>query len=298
MTVVVTEQLTKRYGRRTGIEGLDLSVGQGELLGFLGPNGAGKTTTIRVLLGFLRPSAGRATIFGLDCWRETARIKQDVGYLPGDLRLYSALTGSEHLKLFGLMRRRDFESPGRALAERYRLELDVPVRKMSRGTRQKLGLVLALAGSPRLLVLDEPTASLDPLTQDLLGGHLRDLAGRGHTIFFSSHTLSEVERLCDRVAIVREGRLVADESIAAMRARAQRHFTIRWSPSSNPNAIAAPGFLDVTHREGLTWEGSLDGPAPAFARWAAGQPIEDLTVGQPDLDRLFRRHYRQEPGDT
>ncbi len=298
MSVVVAEQLTKRYGRRTGIEGLDLSVGQGELLGFLGPNGAGKTTTIRVLLGFLRPSAGRATIFGLDCWRDTARIKQDVGYLPGDLRLYPALTAGEHLKLFGLIRRREFDSPGRALAERYRLELDVPVRKMSRGTRQKLGLVLALAGSPRLLVLDEPTASLDPLTQDLLAGHLRDLAGRGHTIFFSSHTLSEVERLCDRVAIVREGKLVADESIGAMRARAQRHFTIRWSPSSNPNAIAAPAFLDVTRRDGLTWEGSLDGPAPAFARWAAGQPIEDFTVGQPDLDRLFRRHYRQEPGDT
>jgi ABC-2 type transport system ATP-binding protein len=295
VSVVVAEHLTKRYGRRTGIEGLDLSVGQGELLGFLGPNGAGKTTTIRVLLGFLRPSAGRATIFGLDCWGDSARIKQDVGYLPGDLRLYPALTGREHLRIFGLVRRRDLDTPGRTLAERYRLELDVPVRKMSRGTRQKLGLVLALAGAPRLLVLDEPTASLDPLTQDQLASHLRDLAGRGHTIFFSSHTLSEVERLCDRVAIVRDGRLVADEAIDAMRARAQRHFTIRWSPSSNPNAIAAPGFLDVTRRDGLTWEGSLDGPAPAFARWAADQPIEDLTVGQPDLDRLFRRHYRQEP---
>jgi ABC-2 type transport system ATP-binding protein len=290
--VIAAERLTRRYGRRTGIEALDLAVGPGELVGFLGPNGAGKTTTIRVLLGFLRPSAGRAAVFGLDSWRESPRIKRDVGYLPGDLRLYPGLSGLEHLRLFGMIRGRDLVAPGRALAERYQLELDVTVRRMSRGTRQKLGLVLALAPAPRLLVLDEPTASLDPLTQDELALHLRELAGRGCAVLFSSHTLSEVERLCDRVAIVREGRLVADETIESMRARADRAFTIRWVPSAGAGAIATPAFLEVTRRDARTWEGTLRGSAAELVRWAAAQPVEDLTVGRPDLDGLFRRHYR------
>ena len=270
-------------------------VGEGELLGFLGPNGAGKTTTIRVLLGFLRPSAGGATIFGLDCWRASARIKQDVGYLPGDLRLYPPMSGREHLSLFGAIRRRDLVSPGLGLAERLALDLDVPVRKMSRGTRQKLGLVLALAPRPRLLVLDEPTASLDPLTQEQLVAHLRELASAGHTVFFSSHTLSEVERLCDRVVIVREGRLVADQAIAAMRATARRRFPIRWAPAAHPESIAVPGLLEVTRRDGLTWEGTINGPVPEFVRWVSRQPIDDLMVGHPDLDSLFRGYYRQGP---
>lgn len=291
MSVILAENLTRRYGRRAGIEGVSLDVPQGMLFGFLGPNGAGKTTTIRVLLGFLRPSGGRARVLDLDCWRHGHRIKRDVGYLPGDLRLYPALTGRDHVRIFGAVRGRDLAASGRDLADRFALDLDVVVRAMSRGMRQKLGLILALAHDPAVLILDEPTASLDPLMQEELIRILRELASRGRTVFFSSHSLGEVERLCDRVAIVREGRLVADESLADLRAGAERHFTIRWSPDADPASIAAPEFLDVLEHRDRLWQGTVTGSVPRLIHWADGQPIEDLAIGHPDLDSLFRRFY-------
>ena len=298
VSVIVTEQLTHRYGVRTGIERLDLQVAEGSLFGFLGPNGAGKTTTIRVLLGFLRPNGGRASLFGRDCWRAGARIRQDVGYLPGDLRLYPSATGRELVRIFGLVRHRDLAASGRDLADRFSLDMSVPVRKMSRGMRQKLGLILAMAHEPRLLVLDEPTASLDPLMQDELIQYLRGNAAQGHTIFFSSHTLSEVERLCDRVAIVREGRLVANEPLESLRARARRRFTIRWTSEQVSRDVVPPGFLRLDERREHTWHGSLKGEVPELVRWAATQPIEDLAIGHPDLESLFREYYTREASVT
>ena len=188
MSVISTEALTHRYGRRIGIKDLSLSVPEGSLFGFLGPNGAGKTTTIRVLLGFLRPSSGRASLFGLDCWRESSRIKAEVGYLPGDLRLHSWMTGAQALALFGAIRCRDLRREGDELAQRFHLDLSVKVRNMSRGTRQKLGLILAMAHRPRLLVLDEPSASLDPLMQEELRSQLRSLGqGRPHHLLLQPH---------------------------------------------------------------------------------------------------------------
>ena len=293
MGAIVTEQLTKRYGSRVGVDGLTLTVPEGVLFGFLGPNGSGKTTTIRVLLGFLRPSEGGARVLGRDCWREAARIKEEVGYLPGDLRLYSQMTGDDLLRIVGAVRRRDLLPPGRALAERFALDLTVTVRAMSRGMRQKIGLILALAPRPRLLVLDEPTASLDPLMQDQLIQHLRELAAAGHTVFFSSHTLSEVERLCDRVAILREGRLVAAETVETLRADAGRQVTITWAKDADLSSIAVPPTLAIRLREDRTWRGNLTGPAVEFIKWASGQPIEDLSVGQPDLETLFRHYYER-----
>jgi len=292
VSVIETEHLTRRYGSRTGVERVSFRVAEGSLFGFLGPNGSGKTTTIRVLLGFLRPSEGRASLFGRDCWHAGRQVRDDVGYLPGDLRLYPTWTGEQFLRLFGLIRRRDIAAAGRDLAERFALDMAVPVRKMSRGMRQKLGLVLALAHEPRLLILDEPTASLDPLMQEQLLRHLRALAGKGHTVFFSSHSLSEVERLCDRVAILREGRLVADETLETLRERARRRFTIRWAQVKDAADVDPPPFLTIDERRTRTWDGSLTGQTPQLVRWAATQPIEDLTIGHPDLDSLFRRYYR------
>lgn len=296
MSVIVTEQLTKRYGRRMGIEGLNLSVPEGMLFGFLGPNGSGKTTTIRVLVGLLRPSEGGARVFGLDCWRASHRVKTDVGYLPGDLRLYPWLTCRVALQIFGRVRGRDLTKTGGELAAEFGLEPDLNVRRMSRGMRQKLGLILALAHRPRLLILDEPTASLDPLMQDKLYQHLRDLASAGHTVFFSSHTLSEVEQLCDRAAILREGKLVADETLEALRARARRVVTMRWLETAKLDEITVPAFLDVYERRDRQWYASLAGPVMELVRWSAGQPIEDLSIGQPDLTRLFQQYYELEPG--
>ncbi len=287
---VLTESLTRSYGARRGIEGLDLSVPAGSLFGFLGPNGSGKTTAIRVLLGFLRPTSGRARVLGMDPWRDSPRIKAEVGYLPGDLRLYPWLTGAAALRLFGAIRRRDLEREGRELAERFDLDLEVKAREMSRGTRQKLGLVLAMAHRPRLLVLDEPTSSLDPLMQDRLRRHLRALAAAGHTVFFSSHTLAEVDDLCDRVAILREGRLVEEAALEELRRRSPREVILRWK-SGGEAACDPPPFLEVVDRSGGTWTGLLRGSSAELVRWAAPRPIEDLSIGQPDLEVLFRRYY-------
>ena len=293
----MADNLTRYYGRRIGVEGLELRVPAGTVFGFLGPNGAGKTTTIRVLLGFLRPSGGRARIFNRDCWSDTHLIKEEVGYLPGDLRLYPWMTGWDGLGLFGRVRGRDLRDAGGELAERFGLEMNVRVRHMSRGMRQKLGLILALAHEPKLLILDEPTASLDPLMQDRLNQHLRELASRGHTVFFSSHTLSEVEQLCDRVAILREGRLVADETLDSLRGRLHREVVIRWRPDRQAAEAAPPGFLDVHRREGPVWWCSLCGPVSDLVAWLGGRPVEDLTIGQPDLESVFRRYYQEEPGE-
>ncbi len=291
MNVVVTEQLTKRYGRRVGVQELSLSVPEGTVFGFLGPNGSGKTTTIRVLMGLLRATGGTANVFGRDCWRESHRIKSEVGYLSGDLRLYPWLTCKSALRIFELTRRRHLTAEGDELASKFGLEPDVRVRSMSRGMRQKLGLILALAHRPKLLILDEPTASLDPLMQETLYKHLRNLASNGHTIFFSSHTLKEVEDLCDRVAILREGRLVADETLEDLRARAKRVVTLRWQEDVRPGEIDAPGFLEVHEREGQQWEASLTGPVIELVKWCAGQPIDDLSIGQPDLASVFQQYY-------
>jgi ABC-2 type transport system ATP-binding protein len=286
------ENLTRGYGRRRGIERVSLSVDEGALFGFLGPNGAGKTTTIRVLLGFLRPEGGTAKIFGLDCWGDSKAIKREIGYIPGDLRLPDWMTGLSALSIFGKVRGRDLGVPGRELADTFDLDLRVKVREMSRGMRQKLGLILALAHSPRLLVLDEPTSALDPLMQKVLQELLRQRAKAGHTVFFSSHSLSEVEQLCDRVAIVRDGELVADESLAALRNRAGHDVMIRWKDEAHALDLAPPGFLKLTSRDGATWQGTFDGPAHQLVEFLAGRPVEELSIGRPDLESLFARFYR------
>ena len=291
MSVIIAEKLSKRYGKRRGIEEVDLRIDAGELFGFLGPNGAGKTTTIRLLLGFLRASHGRATVLGMDSWAQAAEIKRDVGYLPGDVRIYPWLYADSALQIFSQIRGRELREYGRQLADRFSLEMTVPVRKMSRGTRQKLGLVLALAHRPRLLVLDEPTSGLDPLMQAELAQYLRELCRDGHSVFFSSHTLSEVEQLCDRVSIVRTGRVVADETLDALRQRASRAVTLVFRNAELAAQIQPPGFLDVRRRDGKRWISELPGAAGELVVWMGDQPIEDVAIGTPNLESLFRQFY-------
>jgi ABC-2 type transport system ATP-binding protein len=291
MSIIKTEQLSRRYGRRVGIDAVHLDIGEGEIFGFLGPNGAGKTTTIRLLLGFLRPTAGRATICGLDCWRQSPRIKRDVGYLPGDLRLYPWITGRMALKIIGRVRGVDLRTDGAELAERFRLEMDLPVRKMSRGMRQKLGLIMALVHKPRLLILDEPTSGLDPLMQIELADCLRQLASSGHTVFFSSHTLSEVETLCRRVAIVRQGRIIADQTLESLRLRAGRMVELVFIDGETAAGVELPGFLKLHRQDGRRCYCELEGPAPPLVGWAAGQALEDISISRPDLENVFRKFY-------
>jgi len=292
-SVIHTSGLARSYGRRIGVESIDLEVAPGVIFGFLGPNGAGKTTTIRLLLGFLHPHSGRASLFGLDCWRDSPRIKRDVGYLPSDLRLHAWMTPDKALGLVGRIRGRELRAEGHALAERLELELDVRVSAMSRGTRQKLGLVLALAHRPRLLVLDEPTSGLDPLMQDELARVLRERAQDGHTVVFSSHTLSEVESICDSVAIVRRGRVAAAETLDDLRSRARRRVTLTFHDEQAAARAEPPATLVVSEREGRHWSGELQGEAGVLREWLARQALEDFSISPPDLEALFRGFYRK-----
>ncbi|MFN7021045.1 MAG: ABC transporter ATP-binding protein [Phycisphaerales bacterium] len=291
MSAIVTEELTRRYGARRGVEDVNLRVPEGSVFGFLGPNGAGKTTTIRVLLGFLRPSGGRATVLGMDCWKQSRRVKREVGYVPGDLRLSAWMDGRSALSLFGAVRGVDLTPGGNRLAELLELDLRVKVRRMSRGMRQKLGLILAMAHDPRVLVLDEPTSALDPLMQDRLRGYLRERARAGTTVFFSSHTLGEVESLCDRVAIVRNGRIVADSTLAELQRNAGHEVTIHWRGAAPTDGV--PSGLRVRSSENGCWQGSLDGPVEPLIAWLNGRRVEDLTIQRPDLETLFRRFYEE-----
>ncbi len=291
MSIIRTEQLSRRYGRRVGVEAIDLEIGAGEVFGFLGPNGSGKTTTIRLLMGFLQPDAGRASVFGLDCWRQSAPLKRDIGYLPGDLRLYPWLTARSALHIFGKIRGVDLSGAGGELAERFRLEMDVRVEKMSRGMRQKLGIILAMAHQPRLLVLDEPTSGLDPLMQEELARSIRELAAAGHTVFFSSHTLSEVESLCDRVAIVREGRIIADERLETLRSNARRTVELVFADKKAAKRAELPSYLQLVRRDGCRCQCELEGPTPPLVHWADGQPLADIGIGPPDLGSVFHKFY-------
>jgi ABC-2 type transport system ATP-binding protein len=285
------ERLTRRYGRRIGIDALDLDVPRGAIFGFLGPNGSGKTTTIRVLMGLLRPHGGRAAIFGRDCWRHSAAVKRGVGYLPGDLRLYRYMTGESALHSFGRIRGVDLQAEGAALAERFELDLHVRADRMSRGTRQKLGLVLALAHKPELLILDEPSNGLDPLVQRQLHALLRERAADGATVFFSSHTLSEVEQLCDRVAIVRQGRIVTDAGLGSLRRAAPRRVTVVFDDGEIAHRLAPPPGLSVEHRDGGRWQCQWTGDARPLLRWAAGHDVRDITIHPPDLETMFHHYY-------
>lgn len=298
MLVIETNELCKSYGDRRGISDVNIRVEQGEIFGFLGPNGAGKSTTIRVLLGFLKASAGTATIFGKDCWTQSEVIKADVGYVAGDVRLYSWLTARKAFQIVSEIRHRDITPHGIQLAERFRLEVDLPVRKMSRGNRQKVALVTALAHSPRLVILDEPTSGLDPLMQDTLMQCLREMAEQGHTVFFSSHTLSEVDSLCDRVAIVRDGRIAACESLQQMKHRAPRKVSLLMNSAQDAAALVLPNFATHVSRQENRLEFDLTGSATELTRWAASLEMTDIAIGQPNLESLFRQYYQTEPVAT
>lgn len=298
MSVIRTEGLTKSYGNRRGITEVTLSIDAGEIFGFLGPNGAGKSTTIRCLLGFLKSATGTASITGRDCWSKSHLIKQDVGYVAGDVRHYPWLTAQKALRIVGQIRGIELRDAGNSLADRFDLEVDLPVRKMSRGNRQKLALVLALVHRPHVVILDEPTSGLDPLIQDVLAECLRELASEGHTVFFSSHTISEVENLCDRVAIIREGRIVVDDQIHNLKRRAPRNVTLTFRSVSDADNVTWPGFLAPRRRYKVDCDLEMTGSAVEFANWASTQPITDLTIGPPSLESLFRGYYRDASAES
>jgi ABC-2 type transport system ATP-binding protein len=257
-----TEGLTKFYGKVRGIEGLDLTVRVGEVFGYLGPNGAGKTTTIRLLLDLIRPTAGRAEVLGLDTRAASLQVRRRLGYLPGELHLYENMSGRELVRYLGALRGRDDRDHAAELAERLELDLDRPIKSLSKGNKQKVGLVQALAHRPELLVLDEPTSGLDPLVQHEFHRMLDEARRDGRTVLLSSHDLAEVEHIADRVGIIRSGRLVAVDAIADLKAKAVHRLELHFGGPVPADAFAdLPGVRDL----------QVEGTTPGRGRPTSGQ---------------------------
>ncbi len=294
MTAVIrAENLTKFYGSSRGVSGLGFEVERGEVFGFLGPNGAGKTTTIRLMLDLIHPSSGTLELFGLDARRDSVEIRRRVGYLPGDLRLYECLTPRELLRYFAALRGLDGLGEGLELAERFELELDRPIRSLSKGNRQKVGLVQAFLHKPDLLLLDEPTAGLDPLVQLTFNELLREVAAEGRTVFLSSHILSEVQRLADRVAIIREGSLELVDSVEKLRARAFVRVEATFAGKPPPARAFAklPGAREL-ERKGSVVVFALEGSADPLVKALARYEVVALDSHEADLEDFFLTLYR------
>ena len=289
--VISTRGLTKHYGSVEALTDLDLDVVRGEVFGFLGPNGAGKSTTIRTLLGFLHATSGRASVLGMDVAEDSVEIRRLTGYLPGGVALYDSLTGHQVLDYLADLQGR--EPHRRAeLVERLQMpdeDLRRKVRDYSRGMRQKIGVIQALQHDPELAILDEPTEGLDPLMQHAFYALLTDLRAEGRTIFFSSHVLSEVERVCDRVGIIRKGRLMAVHEVRELLARRRRRVSIRWRGVA-PDPTTIPGLGNVVV-DGDRLFATLDGDVSEFVRAIASQSLEDLTIEPASLEEAFLEYY-------
>lgn len=288
---IVCERLTKRYGAHRGIEEIDLRVRAGEAFGFLGPNGAGKSTTIRTLMGFQRPTSGRAEVFGHDCWRDRVEVSRHVGNLPGDFTYDERLTGWQVVHHVARLRGHDDLAYARELSERLHADMDRPLRQLSRGNHQKVGLVQAMFHRPRLLLLDEPTGGLDPLMRETFLDLVADARAGGATVFLSSHNLGEVHRVCGRVGIIRDARLIATEDIGDLISRALRHVRIVFAAPVDPAPFTAlDGARDV-HADGASLTLRLAGPVDALVKLAAGHEIVDLEIGRASLEEVFLSFY-------
>ncbi|HEY6468605.1 MAG TPA: ABC transporter ATP-binding protein [Candidatus Dormibacteraeota bacterium] len=297
MTVVVgAERLTKTFGTHRGIVDLDLSVAQGEIFGFLGPNGAGKSTTIRLLTGLSHPTSGVARVFGLDPIADGVAVHRRIGYLPGELALHSRLTGREHVDLAAKVRGLRARTFAGELVERFQVDLDRPARTLSKGNRQKIGILLAVMHRPELVILDEPTSGLDPLMQDEFERMLRELVSAGTTVFLSSHELDEVQRVATRVAIIKDGTLVVTDTVEGLRQRAPRTIEFSFPAIVDPKRFASIEGVQVVAINERRITLSLRGAVSPVLRVAAELDPLDMVARPADLDELFLSYYRDQPG--
>ncbi len=297
-TVISVENLTKYYGSVLGAGDVSFSVRRGEIFGFLGPNGAGKTTCIRLILDLLRPDTGRILLFGAPVCGKAWRLRKEIGNLPGETAWWPSLTGREILDFFSRIRSSGSLRLRDTLLDRLNLDGDLlnrKVRTYSRGTRRKLGLTAAMQHAPNLLILDEPTSGLDPLVRRAFFSICRRLKEEGKTIFLSSHNLSETQEICDRVGIIRSGRLVAVEEIADLRNKSTRKVKALVDGNIDPAKYSLPGVDVVESRAGrivLTCEGDL----PPLLRILSQEPLKDIEISSTSLEEFFMRHY-SEPGN-
>ena len=294
--VIRTERLTKSYGSHRGVVDLDLRIDAGEAFGFLGPNGAGKTTTIRTLLDHLRPTSGRAFVFGIETTVDPVAIHRRIGYLPGEFDLYDRLTGADTIAYFANLRGGVDAGYVAELIERLDLDPSRRFKEYSKGNKQKVGLVVALQHKPDLLILDEPTSGLDPLVQQTFFGMVREARAEGRSVFLSSHIIDEVDRTCDRVAIIREGRLVQVDSIEAIRRLAFHHVELMFAaPVASGIFSSIDGVSDV-EVVGSTVRMRVAGPIGSVLAAAAPHGIVDVVSREPDLEDVFLAQYGAHDG--
>ncbi|HYM54178.1 MAG TPA: ABC transporter ATP-binding protein [Solirubrobacteraceae bacterium] len=295
MPAIETERLTKFYGSHRGVEEITIAVEQGEVFGFLGPNGAGKTTTIRTLLDLLHPTSGSARIFGLDSRRDSVAIRERLGNLPGDFGYGKLATGREALSLLARVRGVSELGNAVALAERFQADLERPLGQLSRGNRQKIGLILAIFHQPDLLVLDEPTSGLDPLMQEEFLALVREERERGCAVFLSSHELDEVQRVCDRVGIIREGRVVAVERVSDLLDKTPRQVSVEFAEPADLDWLRGlAGVSDLEAGDGrvrFKVAGDIDPVLKAIAR----HTVLDLEIARPTLEEVFLTYYEGPP---
>ncbi|MFC1960622.1 ATP-binding cassette domain-containing protein [Chloroflexota bacterium] len=291
-TVVIhMEGLTKHYGSVAALTALDLDVYQGEIFGYLGPNGAGKTTTIRMLLDLIRPTAGRASILGLDVQADSVKLHESIGNLPGELALYDQMTGWELVRYLGDLRGGVDKTYVEELADRLDMDMSRKAKECSSGMKRKLGLIQAMMHKPKVLILDEPTNGLDPLVQQTFHELMREVSAEGRTVFLSSHNLPEVEAICDRVGILRGGRLQAVERIAELKEVRFRWMTITLANGADPAAFEAlAGVSDVTAEDG-TVRFRVTGELDPVIKLAAQYHVIDLHYEEPSLDEIFLEYY-------
>ncbi|TDP37863.1 ABC-2 type transport system ATP-binding protein [Nocardia ignorata] len=288
--VVETRDLRKTFGRFTALDGLDLQVGPGEIHGFLGPNGAGKSTTIRILLGVLRATGGSAQLFGRDPWADAVSLHERIAYVPGDVTLWPSLSGGETIDLLARMRGGLDQARRAELIERFELDPTKKARTYSKGNRQKVALVSAFSAEADLLILDEPTSGLDPLMEQVFQECVRDAAARGATVLLSSHILSEVEHLCDRVTIIRAGRTVESGSLRELRHLSRTAITAELI--GDPGDLSTLPGVDDVERDGSTLRCQVDADnLGALIRVLGDAGVRSLTSTPPTLEDLFLRHY-------
>jgi ABC-2 type transport system ATP-binding protein len=282
-----TEHLTKDYGRYRALDDLTLTISEGEVFGLLGPNGSGKTTALRLLLGFLRPTAGTAWIAGHDCWRESVAARKNVAYLPGELRLYENMTGRQLVHFLGHLRGQPINAEVNRLAGRLDIDLDRPIAHLSSGMKRKVALLQVLTPHTPLLILDEPTNTLDPTMRDELLSQLKQARAQGQAVLFSSHVLTEVEQVCDRVGILQRGRLVHLQKMSEL--HDEQLVQIRFAKPLEETP-ALPGLSErERHADRVTWEYS--GALPVLLDWLARQPVAELRIQPLGLAPIYHRYH-------
>ncbi len=295
---IQTEGLTKHYGDVHALVDLDLEISSGEIFGFLGPNGAGKTTMIRTILDEIRPTAGSASILGMDTHERSVEIRRHIGYVPGDLAMYPNLTGRDTLTYFSNLRDGVDWSYVNELADRLDADLSKKVGDLSSGNRQKVGLIQAFMNKPELLIMDEPSAGLDPLMQREFQAMMREVAAEGRTVFLSSHTLSEVQRVADRVAIIRHGKLVAVESVSSLRSKGIRKVELLFDEPADGDVFdSVPGVRDVVvanRHVTLSYSGHM---GTLLEIVTERHTLIDISTQEADLEEIFLTYYRDEDAE-